>query len=378
MWYEITQEQTENEVFVRLNIGKIPLLPAENVKALFLAKNEDLKDDTLKERAEFWYEAEKKVRENRDFRYCVLSKIHRKDIQKNKTSDKPELKDDILRIEAYLKALSGRRDMFRYFYEYYKQKSINEEWDNLETCINILGSFASNTKQEKLDREIFHYLGFLIFNGKNLADIYQHLWLKEARKNKETFKEALFEKIKNKMSKSIANIEELNYLESEDRLNIKSLLLLFNLEYLNTQEKSNEYFKFNRFVLEEWSLEHIYAQNPKSIATAIKELDEEAIKKWLEEVLKYLDTDKDKTIKDKIKEILKSQTLQKEEIDNITKTLDDHFLRQTDLHAISNLTLLDKSSNSKIGNLIFSQKRLAIQKLAEEDRLIPIATKKGI
>ncbi|WP_258554160.1 hypothetical protein [Helicobacter cinaedi] len=38
--------------------------------------------------------------------------------------------------------------------------------------------------------------------------------------------------------------------------------------------------------------------------------------------------------------------------------------------------MLDKESNSKIGNQIFSRKRKEIQKLGEQDKLIPIATKK--
>ena len=56
----------------------------------------------------------------------------------------------------------------------------------------------------------------------------------------------------------------------KDRDKIINILLLFNLEYLISQEDSNEYFKFNRFQLEQWSLEHIYAQNSRSIEDEIK------------------------------------------------------------------------------------------------------------
>lgn len=124
LWYEAKEE--ENDVFVRLNIGKIPLLESENIKALFLSKNDELDNDEIKERAEFWYESEIKARENNDLRYCVLQKIKPDDISKDEYN-KPILSDDILRIEAYLKAIvkpdkKNKHYLFDYFYECYKIK----------------------------------------------------------------------------------------------------------------------------------------------------------------------------------------------------------------------------------------------------------------
>ena len=145
----------------------------------------------------------------------------------------------------------------------------------------------------------------------------------------------------------------------------KSILLLFNLEYLIREESSNEYFKFNRFVLEQWSLEHIYAQNSKSI----KGKDNESITQWLEETLLYIDDDK---LKQEIKQSIKESNF----ADELFNEINDNFKNDETLHTIQNLTLLDKDSNSRIGNQIFSQKRKAIQKLGEQDKLIPIATRK--
>ena len=162
LWYEAKEE--ENDVFVRLNIGKIPLLESENIKALFLSKNDELDNDEIKERAEFWYESEIKARENNDLRYCVLQKIKPDDISKDEYN-KPILSDDILRIEAYLKAIvkpnKNKHYLFDYFYECYKDKSLNDKWQELEKAINTLQGFTSNQSKEVVDREIFHYLGFL-------------------------------------------------------------------------------------------------------------------------------------------------------------------------------------------------------------------------
>ena len=122
-------------------------------------------------------------------------------------------------------------------------------------------------------------------------------------------------------------------------------------------------------MLEQWTLEHIYAQNSKSIKEAIKGKDNENIIQWLQEILSYIDDDKLKQeIEQSIKEVIFA--------DKLFEDIDDNFKNNETLHTIQNLTLLDKDSNSQIGNQIFSQKRKAIQKLGEQDKLIPITTRK--
>ena len=152
LWYE-TQEK-ENDVFIRLNIGKIPLLEAENIKALFLSKNNELDDDEIKDRAEFWYESEIKTREKGDFRYCVLSKVMPNDIFKNENNT-PILRDDILRIEAYLKAIApynkgNKHYLFDYFYKSYKNKTLNQKWKELQSAIKTLSSFTSEQSGNRI------------------------------------------------------------------------------------------------------------------------------------------------------------------------------------------------------------------------------------
>ncbi|EAK9949022.1 DUF262 domain-containing protein [Campylobacter upsaliensis] len=363
LWYEIAKKENENEVFIRLNIGKIPLVEAENIKALFLSKNDELDGEDLKERAELWYKSEIETRENRDFRYCVLNKIDEKNIeQKN-------IKDDILRIDAYLKAIvpysKEKYYLFDYFYKCYRDGTLSDRWEELEKAINTLSGFAGGKANGKIDREIFHYLGFLILSGKNIDSLYRE-WKNDT--NKELFAKKLLEIIQKKISK-IKNIEELHY--KPDKEKIKDILLLFNLEYLICDEGSNEYFKFNRFVLEQWSLEHIYAQNSKSIKESIEAKNNEDIIRWLEQVLQHID-DNDALLEQEIEQSIKKEEFEEGLFDRINESFENNEA----LHRIQNLTLLDKESNSKIGNQIFSRKRKEIQKLGEQDKLIPIATKK--
>ncbi len=373
LWYEAKEE--ENDVFVRLNIGKIPLLESENIKALFLSKNDELDSDEIKERAEFWYESEIKARENNDLRYCILQKIKPDDISKDEYH-KPVLSDDILRIEAYLKAIvkpnkDNKHYLFDYFYECYKDKSLNGKWQDLEKAIKALQSFTSNQGKEAVDREIFHYLGFLSLADSHIYGIYKYwLDLQGDKDKKGKFRAKLFEMIKGKVRDSIKNIDSLQYAEKKDRDKIFLLLLLSNLECILRDESSNDFFKFNRFVLEKWSLEHIYAQNSQSISKEIKSKNDSAIKEWLDEVLKYID---DKDLKQEIESSIKESKFSDRDLFG---KIDENFRDDESLNSICNLTLLDKDSNSSLGNLIFSKKRKEIEKLATQDKLIPIMTKK--
>lgn len=229
LWYEA--QEKENDVFIRLNIGKIPLLEAENIKALFLSKNDELDDDDIKDRAEFWYESEIKTREKGDFRYCVLSKVMPNDIFKNENNT-PILRDDILRIEAYLKAIAphnkgNKHYLFDYFYKNYKNKTLNQKWKELQSAIKTLGSFASEQSNDIVNREIFHYLGFLTLSNYSIFEIYKK-WV-DLQDNKE-FSNTLLQTIKERVKNYINDIESLGYGNKEDKDKIFLLLLLFNLD----------------------------------------------------------------------------------------------------------------------------------------------------
>ena len=145
-------------------------------------------------------------------------------------------------------------------------------------------------------------------------------------------------------------------------------------------KSSMRYFEFNRFQLEQWSLEHIYAQNSNSIKDSKKNKDVNEIKEWLEEVAKYIkniETDNDNTLNDNtLIDRIKSSIANNSFDDELFNEIDDYYRNDISLNSISNLCLLDEVSNSTIGNMIFSKKREKIQELARAKKLIPIATEK--
>lgn len=374
LWYEITKSENESAVFRRLNIGKIPLQEAENIKALFLSKNENLDSDDIKDRAQSWYEAEIRLREERDFRYCVLANINKKDIMRDETDKTYILSDDISRIEVYLKAISSpqkENKLLEFFYEIYRDKKLDSKWEELESCIDTFQGFASKG-ENMIDREIFHYIGFLIQDNERISKIYS--WWIECGKSIEAFILLLFEKICNKIQNNVLEIDELEYGQHNNK--IRSLLLLANLQYLINDESNNKYFEFNRFVLEQWSLEHIYAQNSQSIKKAVEKNDKQSIREFLDDIEKHID---DKKLQKEIRYFIdRLGSLNSDELNKsgneLLNEIDKYFYDDNSLHSVGNLTLLDKDSNSALSNLIFSKKRENIELLG--DKLIPILTRK--
>lgn len=380
LWYKISDNESEQDVFIRLNIGKIPLLEEENIKALFLSKNEEIDDSDLEDRAKTWYEAEKILRANNDFSYLVLSKINKEYLEKE--SDNNILNDDFLRVGVYLDAIkeNEKQELFDYFYNLKKNNKLNDEWNKLEECINTLSKFASDDNGNSIERNIFHYIGFLILNDiMNINSIYK-LWNKSTQND--SFSNSLLEEIKNNISSLVRGkdmsdyIDDLNFNDDKDKKIIFKILVLFNIDRLLKDKGSIEYFKFNRFQLEEWSLEHIYAQNSKSIKEYINKDSKEEVIKWLKEVIEYIEDDSlTEEIKKTIDELNGKSIKNLDNFDILLENIDNNFKDTDSLNDIGNLCLLDKASNSKIGNNIFSIKRIDIEKLGNKGKLIPIATK---
>lgn len=388
LWHEI-KEDNEEKVFTRLNIGKIPLLPAENIKALFLAKRGELDDDELRSRAEDWYNSEIEARRRNDFRYAALTRIDRKDVVL--IEGEPALKDDVMRIEVYLKAICPEADLFNYFYKRYKTSEWDGEWERLKNCINALNSFTGITTDRNI-RKIYHYLGFLtLFEKTNKSKNYRRsvdmiyefytIWFQNHAGGKfEIFRDKLLNEIRNRMRDSLTEIKNLSYQDSDGKRALSNILLLFNIaEVINDISHSDNFFEFNRYQLEEWSLEHIYAQHSRSIADFRNEknIQVDGIKSWLLEVQSFIEKDResaDMILVREIGEVIDNGVFVG--IDGLLEKINENFKISSELHTIRNLALLDKRSNIEFGNCIFSQKRKKIDELSTRRRLVPDATRK--
>lgn len=379
LWYAVGGDEgdgdkVETKVFIRLNTGKIPLTLAENVKALFLLDDGKMHKAELEHRARFWHETEINARRDDDFAYLVLSKIEPKDMMELKEEKRMIIKDDVMRIEAYLRLVCPKDDLFDFYYRAYKNDELGYLYNSLQRCVQGLRSFVVNKDRGEVEREIYHSIGFLVQNGIKPHELYT-AW--DNAEGKREFALVLNKKVQAAMEESIKNLANLEYTGGKGaQEKLKNILLLFNLEHANRVDKN---FEFNRYQLEKWELEHIYPQNSVGIRNAIKEaLAEGGEVQYLEgclmELVGYMDDDRLKRRIRKYSDELNFAGMLKDEA--LFRQIDDALKAKKGLDSIGNLTLLDRRANSGVGNLVFYKKRLKIDELEGEKRFIPIATKK--
>lgn len=370
LWYEPLQGQkndggqTEEEIFVKFNAYKIRLTDEENIKALFLSKDNGLGEGEIETRANFWYDTELNLREEDDFRYLTLRKIDKKDIIE--MDGKRMVSDNIMRIGAYLEAISygGKEGLFERFYGAYKGGTIADKWGELKKCVEVFEDLTSKNTEHR-DLDIYHYLGFLIQRDKKL-DYMHEAW--GNAKGRASFRDKLFDDIKKQMSEKLkGGLDNLTY---EDGDAVRKALLLFNTE---CSKEVSEYFAFNRFQLEEWDLEHIQAK--KFNITSDKEEAKKDIGFYLQEVKEYW-CEGNEELKKKIEAF--SEKNSEDERNKLLEEIEQMLESREEIHKIGNLALLNQGINRSIKDSSFRKKREVVNQASkgQKSQFIPIATKK--
>ena len=402
IWYE-TQENNPKEVFTRLNIGKISLTNAELIKALLLNKSNFSSNDYNKVRlrqqeiAMEWDVIEYTLQSNEFWLFLnepgnecptridyIFDMICQKDILECKDEEEMQTGDD-------LKA-------FRYFYHYFetqehKEEAIQTIWEKVKEIFQTLQEWFD-------DKELYHYIGFLICIGKSVNDIYQK-WIGYATKS--DFREKyLIEEIKKKVrSTDIENtVYEIEPTSAQEvkggiKQNCRPILLLHNLQTIinqnkvlaeNKKYKEGIYYKFpfHLYKSEGWDVEHIDSNTENQLN------DIRSQREWLLNAYFGLQSEKFKEIKDKIEKFFmeftgknyeQSNDSNKQEkrnklfeelrsnIDNINGNI---RLSQVEKNKIWNFALLDSSTNRSYGNAIFPAKRRVIIGKDQGKKFLPL------
>lgn len=402
LWYEIGEEDNENEIFSRINDGKILLSNAENSKALLLKLESDKKSDEFefkqKTDAMKWDEIENLL-EDDEFWYFLTNKKLQYKFEKTRID---------LIFDIYEKIL-GENNIFDYI-----ENEIYKNTDNKEKIWNDLKSIYECLREWYDDSELYHLVGYYIYisNEKyidtvaNLVNRYvPHLKddnnEQEKIKNKEKFKEELYEKIRkdlkneyigyinnlkgtNKKNKnsSIGDFEKMvdkiEYCD-EGRNLINKILFVFNcLSMIDTEER----ISFNKFKEEKWNIEHIYPVHD-DIETLNDEKKKgelvESLEHFLKNINKIDEKNKDRKEKDKQDEELNDniekiktklenfkQNYNDESFSDIAMAIDKIVSNSTTLmdditkNSIGNLVLLNETINKGYRNDLFIQKRKVI------------------
>ena len=417
IWYEtestsLDSDDSSIDLFTRLNEGKIPLTDAELIKALLLqadlypTSDERFVKQRLFEIASEWDFIEAKLQDEKMWLFF------------NDTSYQPSSK-----IEFIFKLLADKWNEFEKqslikfnlvdgrpkHYEFlifskYLASKRSENLQNKSGEIDLMIPINFIWKEIKdifskfhewyNDHNLYHYLGFLFATEKNKDELIRELL--NLNIEKESFESNIKTRIGTAIKitsiyKETRILKQLNQIAyNEDNPAIIKILLLFNIYSLIECKKENSRFPFHLYKKEKiTSIEHIHPQNPTSLDT-----DEDRAKIWLNNhksslyLLKSKQLEKpikvDDSIK-KIEELLKKKEQwgkeEKESFKNIFSEIIELYtelseFKESELHTLYNLALVDKDTNSQLNNSFFDIK----WELLKENKLgryIPFCTQRA-
>jgi len=207
-------------------------------------------------------------------------------------------------------------------------------------------------------------------------------------------KDEFLSKLKEKIKKQLSNIKVINIkeenktkyiielpFETKNRVQIRQLLLLFNVEYIVKQyikvkeEENSELFirfPFELFKKESWDIEHIDSYTENEITDYSTQIE------WLKNAKIDLADEIDKEVGLKIDKFIdnKKSGIQFIELKlAIMKMAGENENNDDEKNSFGNLTLLDAKTNRSYGNALFSTKRKKIIERETNGKFIPVCTK---
>lgn len=381
IWYEIDGSEDEKGLFSRLNSGKIALTSAELIKAMFLSSanshklSESTGNDDVETTAKRQFEEKKKQEEialqwdniEKDLSYEPLWYF-----LTNGDTDSQTRIDLILDLIAKRPARSEPYYTFFYFDELKNKCSLEEIWDEIVLKANIVKDWFSNHK-------FYHKIGYLIAsNEKTLAEIFAMA----DKQTKSAFLYSLDEAIGRSVNLEDRKLDDLSYNSEKDRKLIHKILLLFNVESVCQNSEETDWFPFDKFKKQAWTLEHIHAQHPVSMNR------EKLWRTWLELQLKAVKAvadpknASDQAIIEKTQKLLEpGTTITRNDFEDAQNGIINLLSPPKDkndeyIHTIANLALLNSEINSALSNSVFAVKRDVIIDRDKAGEFIPFCTKR--
>ncbi len=382
IWYDVellqesskTLEEQKIDIFNRLNIGKIPLEDAELVRALLMSKVEaESEREKLIRQAEFsneWYEIEHWLQQPEHWLFLTDKKYAN-------------------HIQLVFELMAKNKNSENYSTFKWFERQIQDSESSTEKAKELWNEakeFYSYFRYWFSEREVYHYVGFLLAAGLvKIEDV-----IELSKLDKTSFKKILKNKVLDYLNET--NLDELSYEGNQEEL--KRILLLFNVLSVNAikADKQNR-FPFNLYneirVGKKWSLEHIHAQQSQDPLQK-----DSIIRDWINDTLRSIghvssiEKGKDENgdiicidVKPLVEELADlSLTPQGKDIDvekfNLLRAkIVNAFDSESTLHILDNMALLSCPDNAKLNNAIFPVKRDRIIEMELEGRFIPPCTR---
>ncbi len=425
IWYE-TDDSDPIKTFTRLNIGKIPLKNAELIKALFLQKRDDSDVSQIQQIqiAKEWDQIEATLQNKRlwaflnkglpdtpthiEYIFDVIftvdggkeiielgnesfkKKYDGKEPNLNSRAQKSE-RDELGKKMFADKYGSDEYASFRFFSE----RFVNADRIAIENQWDIVKDYYETFKEWYYNPLWYHYIGFLIYCGKPITEIYD-LYI---GKTKKEFANNLINEIRNTLkvqykskddlSVDITHNNESIVLSNKTKTLLRQILVLYNIEFIVQKNEglSSGYilFPFDLFKSEEWDIEHVdsFTTNPLTDVNQQKEWLSTALDVLKEYGIDYKTTEKitrseANSLDGFLSELKTSVSF--DDVKLVVSKLAGEYLPTEEVHkdiknTLGNLTLLNSDINRGYGNAIFPSKKKEITIKDAEGRFIPICTK---
>lgn len=373
IWFELAEHDNPVAAFTRLNVGKIPLTNDELIRALFLrrASAEAVDTETLQLRIAYEWDQLEKALQSNAFWYFLSNE---KGLGQNRIGFLFNLVARTNGMAAHLK-----HDPYWEFHVFSEKLKVNDaatEW------LSVKQTFMSLEEWYE-DRILFHIVGFLIQQNVDISEIRSLSGSTTKRNFERELRGKVFEiaiggsledlnddELNAKVTDKLENLEY-----GRDSQKIRSLLLLFNLATLLESPRSNLRFQFDSFKSESWDIEHV-----RSVASRRPERHNERVE-WFGHCLGYLKTQEaGEELQEEIENFVKLP--QRDALDTVFEPLYEKviaFFKETANAApdngISNLTLLDKSTNRSYKNAVFAVKRQRLLSLDQSGIFVPLCTR---
>ncbi len=358
IWYEVGRGEDIRKLFIRLNIGKIPLTNAELVKAMFLSRNanDNITSARQEEISLRWDTIERDL--HNDAFWFFLA---------NHTEDRMQTRIDLILDLIAQKPQNSRESYYTFFAfsQMGETRKLGEIWEEISHTYLILKDWYE-------DDALYHKIGYLIAVGAmRLSEIYGL----SLSVTKSEFVSRLDAEIKKSLKFNKA-YSDLNYESDYDRNAMQKLLLLFNIMSFDQQEGIR--FPFDRYKTlkrgARWSLEHIHAQHSESMKT------EAEWREWLTVHREAIATisEGDTSILDEIDQILGQTRISGLRFAEIQERIFAELSAggEMNMDGIGNLALLDTGNNAALSNSVFAVKRNHIIEMDKNGEFIPPCTKK--
>ena len=305
VWYDVTKEIKDNqidseEIFSRLNVGKISLTNAELIKALFLNRiDKELKDFKDNDSIKLQIAEPQKTKISSDWdmiEHSLLdpdfwSFIYGDDDGKYDTRieflfDMIQGKNIEHKDEEYFTFDKYTEDFRSFDKENNNDNSVSKRWKEVTDRFYLYKNWYEN-------KELFHLIGFLRYKKVSIEEITRIQELSESNsdfiiklrqwcvklallddKEFHEFNSEEFLAVRKTKDEKTSFQKELNSFISEklssinydDNYNqIKDTLLLFNILSSLDCEKESVRFSFKDYYNENWDVEHVRSQTDKGL-----------------------------------------------------------------------------------------------------------------